>query len=67
MTAEELKIVVSASTEKVQEKIGKLKTTIASMVPQKTPDVDVNTNKAHGNLKKLQAELDRTKQKSISS
>lgn len=63
MTAEELKIVVSASTEKVQEKIGKLKTTIASMVPQKTPDVNVNTNKAHGNLKKLQAEIDRTQAK----
>lgn len=63
MTIEELQIIISAKTESVHAKIDKLKEKIASVQPKKAADVNVTTDKAQGNLKKLQAEIDRTQAK----
>ena len=63
MTVEELQIVISAKTQGVRDKIDKLKKSISDIQPKKMPEVNVSTNKAQGNLKKLQSEVERTQTK----
>ena len=63
MTVEELQIIISMKTEQVHAKIDKLKEKIAGIQPKKSPDINITTTKAQGNLKKLQAELSRTQAK----
>ncbi len=63
MTVEELQIVISAKIDGVLDKVQKVKEKVADIQPKKAADVDVTTNKAQGNLKKLQAEIDRTQAK----
>ncbi len=63
MTVEELQIVISAKTQGVRDKIDKLKKSISDIQPKKMPQLNVSTNKAQGNLKKLQSEVERTQTK----
>lgn len=63
MTVEELQIVISSKTEAAMSKLKGLKNAMANLTPQKSPDVNVSTNKAQQELKKLQSELDRTQRK----
>ena len=63
MTVEELQIVISAKTQGVRDKIDKLKKSISDIQPRKMPQLNVSTDKAQGNLKKLQSEVERTQTK----
>lgn len=63
MTVEELQIIISAKTERVQAQIDRVKEKIAGLQPKKSADVNVTTGNAQGNLKKLQAEIARTQAK----
>lgn len=63
MTVEELQILVSAKMEAAQAKVQKLKDTILGLQPKKAVQLDISTRPGIENLRKFQAEMERTQAK----
>jgi phage-related protein/predicted nucleic acid-binding Zn-ribbon protein len=64
LTVEELQIIISAQTEKVQGKIQKLKDSLAGLTSRtQSAAVNMDTSGAQNQLRRLQAEMDKTQAK----